>query len=61
MLERILEKLGVNSLDEIIKKNNALNKKYKGYEIEVSNPFSVLNIDELNFLSDYAQKNNIRL
>lgn len=29
MLERILEKLGVNSLDEIIKKNNALNKNIK--------------------------------
>lgn len=40
MLERILEKLGVNSLDEIIKKNNALNKNIKVMRLRLVTLFS---------------------
>ena len=59
MLERILEKLGVASIDELVDREKKFLEKFKGMEAERKNPFLVLSREELDFMINYTQKMNI--
>lgn len=59
MLESILKKLGVSSVQEFLEREKEIAKRYKGMEIERVNPFSVLTREEKHFFQDYVNSNNL--
>ena len=61
MLEKILKKLGVNTIQEFIDSERKIAEKYKGYEIERANPFSKLTSEESMWLKNYVIENGIEL
>ena len=50
MLERILEKLGVKSMDEFWEKEKKIRDEYKGMGIERKSPLLKLSDEEMDFL-----------
>lgn len=53
MLETILKKLQVSSINEFFENENRILKKYKGMEIERENPLTRLNKEEMDFFESF--------
>lgn len=53
MLDGILKKLGVSSLEEFFKREDEFLKRFDGLEIEYESSLSKLTIQELDFVDDY--------
>lgn len=54
MLETILQKLNVNSIEEYFEKQKKFYEKTKGQEIDYQSPLLVLTFEELDFVDEYV-------
>lgn len=54
MLETILQKLNVNSIEEYFEKQKKFYEKTKGQEIDYQSPLLMLTFEELDFVDEYV-------
>lgn len=54
MLETILQKLNVNSIEEYFEKQKKFYEEAQGQEIEYLSPLLVLTFEELDFVDEYV-------